>query len=534
MRFVSGGDLDQLLRTTGALPLGRAVGLLEQLAGALDDAHAKGLVHRDVKPSNILLDGTIRHFCYLADFGITKMAGTERSTSLTRTGALLGSLAYMAPEQFDGAATARSDVYALTCVFFQLITGHKPYAGERLPALMHSHLKVPPPRPSVWTPAAGLFDDVVATGMAKDAEARFASAGELAAAARAAFELHRSRRTTTPAGRTHASNADIVTIPCPPAEGPDAATVPRAPAESPGGVTIPRQPAENHDAPTRPPEPVLDEWATVLWPARVAGPGGSVADRYTEYRDAEAVPAGRTDRHLLAPAPRRHPRLLPLAAAAAVIAVITLALLGTLSLSSGTGTPASAAASPPAPASTAPAPAAPLGPTSAAPAPNGPVLTEAVFTGRSSDNGLTVAVGMKDGRAVGYLCDGESVEAWLEGTVSGDRLTLQGRTPASKVTATVDQRSLLGTVTAEGVARPFSAQIATGAAGLYESRRTIEGISTRIGWIILPDGSQVGIRKEGDARTPAPPLDPATLETVDAGQVLKAARLAGTAAVILK
>ena len=102
------------------------------------------------------------------------------------------------------------------------------------------------------------------------------------------------------------------------------------------------------------------------------------------------------------------------------------------------------------------------------------------------------------------------------------------------VTAKVDRRSLLGTVTAGGKARPFSAQIATGAAGLYESRRTIEGISTRIGWIVLPDGSQVGIRKRGDVRTPAPRLDPANLKAIDGGRVVGAERLSGTSVVILR
>ena len=169
------------------LPPDRAVRILEQLASALDDAHANGLVHRDVKPSNALLDGRVADFCYLADFGITRLATNQRSNSLTRTGALLGSLAYMAPEQFDGMATRQSDIYSLTCVFYEMLTGTRPYEGDGLPVLMHAHMQVAAPRPSERNPAAAMFDEVVATGMAKVAAERYDSAGALAAAARAAL-----------------------------------------------------------------------------------------------------------------------------------------------------------------------------------------------------------------------------------------------------------------------------------------------------------------------------------------------------------
>ncbi len=187
MRYVEGGDLADLIRTTGPLPPDRAVRILEHLASALDDAHANGLVHRDVKPSNALLDRRVADFCYLADFGITRLATDRRSNSLTRTGALLGSLAYMAPEQFDGMVTMQSDIYSLTCVFYEMLTGARPYEGDALPVLMHAHIKVAAPRPSERNPAAVVFDEVVATGMAKMATDRFTSAGALAEAARAAL-----------------------------------------------------------------------------------------------------------------------------------------------------------------------------------------------------------------------------------------------------------------------------------------------------------------------------------------------------------
>ena len=152
MRYIEGYDVAELIDTVGALEPSRAVSIIEQVGSALGTAHAAGLVHRDVKPSNLLVDQENsqedRDFVYLVDFGISRAVATTRSHSLTRTGALLGSLAYMAPEQFDGMADSRVDVYALTCVFFELLTGSKPYQGTGLPALMHAHLNVPPPAPS--------------------------------------------------------------------------------------------------------------------------------------------------------------------------------------------------------------------------------------------------------------------------------------------------------------------------------------------------------------------------------------------------
>lgn len=192
MRYVEGFDAADLVKAVGPLRPHRTVALVEQVASALDTAHAAGLVHRDVKPSNLLLDREVSQqlgdFIYLADFGITRSSSTARSYSLTRTGALLGSLDYMAPEQFDGVVDKRVDIYALTCVFFELLTGKKPYHGAGLPALMHAHVNVAPPEPSGFNADLGTaFDDVISRGMAKNPVDRFHSAGELATAARAAL-----------------------------------------------------------------------------------------------------------------------------------------------------------------------------------------------------------------------------------------------------------------------------------------------------------------------------------------------------------
>ncbi|GAB2679480.1 serine/threonine-protein kinase [Nocardia goodfellowii] len=187
MRLVEGTDLGSLLVLGGPLPPPKAVAYLEQIAAALDAAHEAGLVHRDVKPSNVLV--TAADFAYLIDFGIA--AGTGES-SLTTTGATIGTFAYMAPERLtQGSYDGRADVYSLACVLYECLTGTKPFAGESAERQIAAHLTEPPPRPSNGQVSAA-FDDVIARGMAKDPARRYRTAGELAAAARAAADAPRS------------------------------------------------------------------------------------------------------------------------------------------------------------------------------------------------------------------------------------------------------------------------------------------------------------------------------------------------------
>ncbi len=193
MRLVAGMDLASWLKAHGAMPPEAAVSVVSQIAAALDAAHAAGLVHRDVKPSNVLLAGVTgpqvdrEVFAYLFDFGIARaQEGMGDDPALTRAGTMPGSLAYVAPERFSGVeGDPRADVYALACVLHQALTGRPPYEGD-LATLMRAHLSAPPPRPTTSRPElpAGL-DQVVAQGMAKDPAARPATAGALAAAARA-------------------------------------------------------------------------------------------------------------------------------------------------------------------------------------------------------------------------------------------------------------------------------------------------------------------------------------------------------------
>ncbi|MHA6784240.1 serine/threonine-protein kinase [Pseudonocardia saturnea] len=184
MRLVDGDDLSKVLRRDGPPGPDAAVRVVEQVASALDAAHDAGLVHRDVKPANVFLTRRDR-FAYLGDFGIARDA---TSSTLTATGTTLGTLDYMAPERFLGRPVdARADVYALACLLYETLTGRKPFAGDELPALMNAHLNLPPPRPSDVRRLPPGLDAVVARGMAKDPAYRFASAGELARAARAAL-----------------------------------------------------------------------------------------------------------------------------------------------------------------------------------------------------------------------------------------------------------------------------------------------------------------------------------------------------------
>jgi serine/threonine-protein kinase len=183
MRLVRGHNLGALLRRSGPLPPARATAVVEQIAAALDAAHRIGLIHRDVKPENILIaEGD---FAYLADFGI---AQSSTDIKLTATGNPVGSYAYMAPERFDdGPASAAVDIYALACVLYEALTGLTPFPAASISKAIKSHLADEPPRPSAHPGVPPAFDAVVARGMAKHPAQRYRSAGELAHAAREAL-----------------------------------------------------------------------------------------------------------------------------------------------------------------------------------------------------------------------------------------------------------------------------------------------------------------------------------------------------------
>ena len=182
MRYVSGTDLHHQLKHDGGLAPARAARVVSQVAAGLDAAHAAGLVHRDVKPANVLLSG---EHVYLGDFGLSRLQSSGER--ITESGAWIGTVDYMSPEHLRGEPTdARSDVYALGCVLFAALTGEAPFRRDTVPQTMSAHLHQPPPRPTDHAPVPAAFDEVVERALAKHPEDRFPSAGDLGRAALAA------------------------------------------------------------------------------------------------------------------------------------------------------------------------------------------------------------------------------------------------------------------------------------------------------------------------------------------------------------
>jgi serine/threonine-protein kinase len=187
MHYVEGVDLAELLRKQGRLEPLAALPLLDQVAAALDAAHERDLIHRDVKPANVMIASGR---CYLTDFGLTKHADASgASAALTQAGSFLGTLRYAAPEQIEGREiTASTDIYALGCVLYECLTGAPPFSRESDVALMFAHLNEAPAPPTQLRPdLPGAIDHVVAKALAKSPQDRDRSCGELMAAARAAI-----------------------------------------------------------------------------------------------------------------------------------------------------------------------------------------------------------------------------------------------------------------------------------------------------------------------------------------------------------
>ncbi len=187
MRYVEGTDLAKFLQAEGPLTPATSIAMLDQVGAALDAAHHRGLIHRDVKPANVLIaSGNF----YLTDFGLTKrVSASQVSAALTRTGQFLGTVDYVAPEQIEGGEIdGRADIYALTCMLHECLTGSRPFPKDSELAIISAHLRDPPPRPTELRPdLPAAIDDVVATGMAKSPQERYSTCAELTAAAREAL-----------------------------------------------------------------------------------------------------------------------------------------------------------------------------------------------------------------------------------------------------------------------------------------------------------------------------------------------------------
>ena len=261
MRYVGGQDVHSLLNRAGPLPPARAAGIVAQVASALDAAHACGLVHRDVKPANMLLgglaeDGSEDH-TYLSDFGISKTS--QATTNLTLTGQVLGTLNYLAPEQIEGRAVdGRADAYSLACTAFEMLAGAPPFRRDQSLAVMWAQLSAPPPaltsaRPDL--PAA--VDQVMFRGLAKAPEERYPSCRAFAAA------LQEACGVTSAELQPHAAQAAAAQGPAGPGlagpglAGPGlaaydlAASGPAEPALGGRGQATPASPAAGFPAPPR-------------------------------------------------------------------------------------------------------------------------------------------------------------------------------------------------------------------------------------------------------------------------------------------
>ena len=253
MRFVDGVDLRTLLDREGRLAPQRAAAITDQVAQALDAAHAHGLVHRDVKPANILISSVGgREHVYLTDFGLSRHV--VGSKGLTGTGAFLGTIDYVAPEQARGERVdAQSDVYALGCVLFHALTGTVPFPMDNELAKLYAHNATPPP--SVLEHAADLpaeLDAVCARAMAKAREQRYLSAGDLgraALAAAAGTPTRQPERSVAIGAAAPQAEAEGRTAPSPARDAATQAT--RAPAPPPGTATSDAAPAAHVAAPRR-------------------------------------------------------------------------------------------------------------------------------------------------------------------------------------------------------------------------------------------------------------------------------------------
>ncbi len=217
MRYVEGFDLRQVIAREAPMDPARALGLIEQVGDALDAAHERGLVHRDVKPGNVLIAGRSgREHCYLTDFGLTKQ--TSSISGLTGTGELVGTIEYVSPEQIRGEKIdERADVYSLGCVLYECLAGVRPFARESEVATLWAHVHDQPASLGTTRPELGShIDAVMARALAKAPSERYGSCAELVAAARtalgfderpAAARRRSSRRLRLPRGRLRVLSA---------------------------------------------------------------------------------------------------------------------------------------------------------------------------------------------------------------------------------------------------------------------------------------------------------------------------------------
>jgi serine/threonine protein kinase/DNA-binding beta-propeller fold protein YncE len=234
MRYIEGTDLRALIEADGALEPARAARLVEQVAAA----HRRGLMHRDVKPANVLIDAEDgREHAYLTDFGIARHVAA--TSGLTQTGSVVGTLDYLAPERIeDASGDSRADVYALGCVLFQVLTGSVPYPRDSEVAKMYAHLNAPVPDARELKPVPDALAELAMGAMAKEPDERIQSASELAERLLEAADTR-----SAPAAATLPAAPPIPDAP------PTVVAAARAPAEPPASKTAPTETAPTEPAP---------------------------------------------------------------------------------------------------------------------------------------------------------------------------------------------------------------------------------------------------------------------------------------------
>jgi serine/threonine protein kinase len=224
MRYVEGADLRAQIAEQGALPVERTMRIIGQVSRALDTAHARGLVHRDVKPANVLLEevGKEHEHAYLADFGLTKRTGSH--TGLTGSGHFIGTIDYMAPEQIEGGdVDSRADVYALACMVYQCLTGVVPFPKDAELAVLWAHMNEAPPSVSSLRPEVPpSVDAVIARGMSKQRDERYDTCEQLVSALNDALGLSGASSTVTPPTPVGAETS-VAPAPPPPRPEPEPA-----------------------------------------------------------------------------------------------------------------------------------------------------------------------------------------------------------------------------------------------------------------------------------------------------------------------
>ena len=293
MRWVDGSDVRSLISREGPLDPEHAVAIVERVGSALDAAHKAGLVHRDVKPANVLVTAGPEEHVYLTDFGLTKRAAS--AGGLTRTGHFIGTADYAAPEQIKGEhADARADVYALGCLLYQALTGNVPFDRDSEVAKMYAHLNDPPPAVSEaasHVPVA--LDAVIARALAKDRDERYPSAGDLARAARAGLAgtvvLQPERSLATGVAAPGADSTDVA----PPAQTTEVAPAAATTDVAPAAATT---------------DEVTAAAATDATPAGATtdvAPAAATTDAAPSAATTDVAPAAKTT----AAAPREKPRL---------------------------------------------------------------------------------------------------------------------------------------------------------------------------------------------------------------------------------